>query len=113
MALRLRQGALACLFATATLGCGGPVPQDKLDYIGHWEGGGATLDIAADGGLSYRLIKGSSETEYQGPILEFRPDAIVIGIPVVNSTITVQQPPTLEDGEWSMVTDDVRIFRTP
>src|SRR5205814_396790 len=88
-----------------------PLPPDKRDYAGVWEGPQMQLLIGLDGKIAYARRKGSSTTKVQAPIKEFHADGFSAGIGPINTFFKVERPPHLEQGEWRMTVDGVELHR--
>jgi hypothetical protein len=102
---------LASLLALALCGCGVPVPEDKLDYVGQWEGDGMWLEITSDGHVEYELQRGSVRKSVSGPLKGFEGPGFVVGVWFIKTTFEVQRPPYREDEAWMMVVDGVKLTR--
>jgi hypothetical protein len=98
--------AFTCLMA----GCNSiPVPEEKIAYVGTWEGVGFQLTIYEDGGVDYRRVKGKSATTVTGPLKSFKGNDFVVGVLFITTTFEVQHPPYLEGDDWFMVVDGVEL----
>lgn len=107
---RLLPALVAAILLTA--GCAEPVPTGKRHYVGTWEGENTGLVIRPNGTLAWSHKEGSTQTSVNGPIKRFEDNDIVVGIGWFTTTFDVSVPPRLENGEWIMVVDDVRLTRT-
>jgi hypothetical protein len=108
--MRPRLAALALLVALVA-GCGKPLPPDKHDYAGAWEGPQMQLVIGENGRLAYARRKSSGTVSVKAPINEFRPDGFSAGIGPFKTFFRVDRPPHLEQGEWRMTVDGVELRR--
>ena len=95
--------------------CSGiPVPPERQDYIGTWEGPGVTLTITADGGVHYVKVSGTGNTEVKAPLQAFRGNSFKVGAMGFTTTFKVERPPypDHEIGEvWKMQVDGVELTR--
>lgn len=103
------------LVTTLHVACSGiPVPPDKQDYVGHWEGDGMTLTITADGGVSYVRVSGGGKREINAPIKAFEGNDFVVGALGITTTFKVSKPPYQEadvPNAWKMVVDGIELTR--
>lgn len=109
----MRKMLLLGLMAIVLLGCGQPLPSDKADYAGVWQGGGITLQIAADGRVEYERVKGNSKRSVSGPISEFQGDSFSVGIGSLSTFFEVSSKPTRSHGVWRMTVDGTELSRVP
>jgi hypothetical protein len=100
------------LLAALLLGCGNPVPAEKMDYVGEWESPEMYLLITADGSVRYWRLRRGAETSITGPLRYFEGDDFVVGLPLLSTTFVVSTPPYNEDGTWKMVVDGVLLARS-
>jgi hypothetical protein len=107
----VRAFALA-LLAAALMGCGQPVPADKLAYVGEWQTKTMYLLITADGSVVYKRLRGGATTSIEGPLKGFDGDHFDVGIGPFSTKFVVGKPPYEEDGAWKMVVDGVELTRT-
>ena len=92
-------------------GCARPLPQDRLEYAGLWQGKDMVLQITADGRVSYRRQHGSASTSINAPLKAFVANGFVVGVGFMTTTFEVTQPPHQENGVWVMEVDGVRLQR--
>lgn len=97
----------------ALVGCGQPVPAERLAYVGAWSGPDMSLLITADGRVVYRRSTGSSRTSIDAPLQAFDGDNFSAGIGPLSTTFVVSSPPRLDDGTWHMTVDGVALTRKP
>ena len=95
----------------AVAACTQPLPVDKADYIGHWQGEGVRLVIGADGQASYERVKEGRRTSISGPAHSFTSKGFKIGIGPLSAGFKVRSPPTLTEGRWSMTVDGLVLTR--
>lgn len=100
----LRHG-FALLLLLALAACTQPLPVDRRDFIGHWQGDGVLLVIQADGHARYARVKDGRRTTINGPAHSFSTDGFRIGIGPLSARFKVQSPPTETDGTWRMTVD--------
>jgi hypothetical protein len=86
-----------------------PLPADKQNYIGRWQGETVTLNISPNGDVDYKqsIIEGSNtrNRSVTGPIKSFDGDSFNVGVLGINTTFNVQRPPQQDGGGWTMVLD--------
>ena len=102
-------GVLAALLCSSS--CGRPVPADKQAYVGLWTGPHRSLEIRADGAVSYRHQEGASHTEINAELRRFDVDDFAVGVGCVATTFRVTAPPHQEDGQWKMTVDGEELTR--
>lgn len=105
------RSTLALLLLLALAACTQPVPVDKRDYIGHWQGEGVLLVIRADGQANYDRVKDNRRTSIQGPAHSFTTQGFKIGIGPLSASFRVQSPPGEVDGTWRMTVDGIKLTR--
>ena len=111
----MRKQIPAAVLVAASLilsACGQPVPDDKAAYVGEWHGPSMDLQLAKDGTVHYKRVKGSNTTTVDAPLRRFEGDNFVVGIPFLSSTFEVSKPPHQEAGAWKMMVDGVELTRT-
>ncbi|MBU2709541.1 hypothetical protein [Zooshikella harenae] len=97
---------LICLIFLLS-GCGKPIPENKLDYVGQWQSEEMRLFIARDGTVAYKRWKNGVTTSVNGPITEFIEDDFEVGLLFLTTRFEVSTPPKQVDGIWQMVVDGV------
>lgn len=108
MTLRISLIALLALLIT---GCSKPLPQDRINYAGEWRAPQMYLLIDPDGRVSYERRNGANTSSVNAPIKEFVGDDFVVGMAFVTTTFEVSEAPHLNNGQWEMVVDGVRVTR--
>ena len=108
--LALRQCALLLLLL-ALAACAKPLPVDKQDYVGHWQGEGVRLVIRADGQASYEKVKENRRTSINGPAHTFTTRGFRIGLGPLSARFRVNAPPKQVEGVWRMTVDGVPLTR--
>ncbi|GHA13904.1 hypothetical protein GCM10008090_24600 [Arenicella chitinivorans] len=92
-------------------GCAEPLPEERRDYVGQWQGTGMELLILKDGTVAYERIKGGGSTSVNAPLKEFVGDDFTVGILFMTTTFDVSSPPHEVDGVWKMTVDGVELTR--
>ena len=87
------------------------MPDDKAAYVGEWRAQNMSLQLAKDGTIHYKRVKGSNTTTIDAPLRRFEGDNLVVGIPLLSTTFEVSKPPHQEAGMWKMVVDGVELTR--
>lgn len=103
--------ALVLLLLLAVAACAQPLPVDKRDYVGHWQGEGVRLVIQADGQASYERVKDNRRTSIAGPAHAFTTSGFKIGIGPLSASFKVRSPPAQTAGTWRMTVDNVALTR--
>jgi hypothetical protein len=108
----MRTVAMALLSASM-LACGAPepLPADKAEYAGAWEGDGVRIQISTDAKVSYDRKKGAGNEHVEGPIAGWRGDSFVVGVMTQKTTFDVTVPPHEEAGTWTMVINGDTVYR--
>ena len=88
-----------------------PIPEEKSNYVGTWEGVGFHLTISDDGSVDYRRVNGNYTKTVTGPVKNFEGDDFVVGVFFITTTFEVQHPPYKEGDEWLMVVDGVELIK--
>lgn len=103
---------IAAVAATVLLaGCSEPLPVDRLDYVGLWEGRDMRLEITAAGFVDYRRRREGGNVSIQAPIRRFDGDDFVVGFGPFSTTFKVAAPPRLDGSRWTMVVDGVPLTK--
>lgn len=92
--------------------CGKPLPPEKADYVGYWQGPGMALQITSDGHVRYKRVKGSQTTSIDAPLQGFAGDNFDVGVGSLVTTFVVSTPPHEVNGQQRMVVDGVELTRT-
>lgn len=109
--MNLRNILLVLLLALGLGACAQPVPSDKAEYVGEWQGKSMVLLITQDGSVRYKRVKGGGSTSIEAPLKRFDGDNFVVGIGPMSTVFTVSKPPYRDGGEWKMVVDGVELTR--
>jgi len=88
-----------------------PVPEDRLAYVGTWEGDGMTLVIGAEGSLAYHRADDGGTRSLEAPLVRFEGDDIVAGFAGIESRFEVDEPPHESEHGWEMTVDGVPLRR--
>jgi hypothetical protein len=94
----------------------GPIPADKKDYIGDWngqfQGGTLRLSITPDGTVNYERKEGStSKSISNGTIKKFDGNDFEVEAFIVSTTFKVEKPPYRDGAVWKMIVDGVEVSR--
>ena len=111
--IRRMRGLALLPLLTVVVACGAPapLPADKTDYAGTWEGDGVRLQVSLDAQVSYDRKKGAGNEHTEGPIAGWVGDSFVVGVMTQKTTFTVNTPPHEEAGTWTMVVNDDTVYR--
>lgn len=109
--MQLLRSFLALTLALLLTGCGQPLPPDKSNYAGEWNGEAFRIRIASNGRVNYSRAKNGSTTKVDGPIQKFEGNDFYVGIAFITTKFTVSKPPTQVDGKWTMTIDGVEVTR--
>jgi hypothetical protein len=94
------------------IGCGKPVPAEKVAYVGEWQDQTMYLLITQDGSVRYKRLKGGASTSVEGPLKGFSGDNFEVGVGPVAATFVVSKPPYQDGERWKMVVDGVELVKT-
>jgi hypothetical protein len=109
----VKRWVAALLVAMALLAaCAKPIPAEHRDLVGTWEGPGMTLQVTADGRLSYHRNKAGGDVSIQAPIQQISPGRFTAGVGPLVTEFKLDRAPTLENGVWTMTVDGVALHRT-
>ena len=109
----MRKLAVAVLAWSALFlfACGEPLPQDKLDYAGEWQGPQVYLLITPAGRCVYERRRDAGNVSIDAPIQRFEGDNFLVGLGPLTTTFVVSKPPAVVDGKWRMTVDGVELTR--
>ncbi|WP_228133271.1 hypothetical protein [Acinetobacter sp. Ver3] len=88
--------------------CSKPLPEDKLDYVGHWISADSRvqLNITANGRIEYSNNQLSKKTAVSAPIKQFSDTGFETGLGPINTKfIVTRQPYKDAQGNWYMIVD--------
>jgi len=98
------------LFTLLLVACSAdPIPEDKSDYVGVWQGGNIFLEIKADGNGSYAKIQQDASETVDAPIRQLGDGKIVLKYFLFSKTLELTRAPYQEDGKWKMIIDGVTL----
>ena len=100
------------LLALGLSACAKPVPSDKAEYVGEWQGKSMVLRITQEGSVRYKRVKDGVSTSIEAPLKRFDGDNFVVGFGPMSTTFTVSRPPYHDGSAWKMVVDGVELTRT-
>ncbi|MEM0514479.1 hypothetical protein WCN91_03345 [Pseudoalteromonas sp. YIC-827] len=101
---------IMCLVLTLC-GCSKPIPRERVDYIGYWQGVNMELYIHPDGAVSYVRQDGNTSKSINASIQEFEGDDFIVGFGFFNTRFAVTQAPQEIDGQYQMVVDGVLLIK--
>lgn len=91
---------------------GEPVPADRQELVGKWEGPGVTLVITAEGHCDYVLVEGS-RTSLNAPIKSWSDDGFVVGVGPISTTFVIDVAPHAKGDppRWHVTVDGRELIR--
>jgi hypothetical protein len=95
------------------LGCGKPLPADKVAYVGEWQAKNMVLNITSDGQVNYQRKEGNTSTSINAPIKQFHGNDFEVGLGPFATNFSVSKPPYQDGTQWKMVVDGVELLKTP
>lgn len=102
----------ALALAASLLGCGKPVPPERVAYVGEWQEKTMYLLITQDGSVRYKRLKGGGTTSVEGPLKGFTGNNFEVGVGPMATTFVVSKPPYQDGDKWKMVVDEVELIKT-
>ncbi len=108
--MKIKFGVITVILLVV-MGCGQPLPDNKLDYAGEWQSAEMGILIEPDGTVTYKRLTDMGATSVNGSIQGFQGDDFVVGLGPFTTTFTVSETPNYQHGEWHMVIDGVRLIR--
>lgn len=109
--INLKWFVIIC-FGLLLTACDNPLPPSKLAYEGVWRSEYMTLMITRQGQVSYERKEGAMTTSINGPIKEFTKNGFMVGFGFMTSEFIVNQKPSEQNGDWTMIVDGVKLTRT-
>jgi hypothetical protein len=104
---------VALFAALASLAsCSKAVPQEKLGYVGEWQGKTMYLLITQDGSVKYKRLKEGGTTSVDGPLQGFNGNNFDVGVGPVKTTFVVSKPPYQDGAMQKMVVDGIELTKT-
>ena len=108
----MRGSALAVLmFGLLACSTPQPLPAEKAEFAGTWEGDGVRIEITTDGRVTYDRKKGAGNEHIEGPIAGWGEGNFVVGVMTQKTTIDVDEGPHEESGTWTMVINGDTVYR--
>lgn len=89
-----------------------PVPADKLDYVGNWQGKDMQLSMTKEGKVDYKRGKPNDKVHLSLDLQGFNGNNFDVGVPFLRTTFVVSKPPHREGGKWKMTVDGVELTRS-
>jgi hypothetical protein len=103
---------LAAGLSASTLAWAEPVPADKLDYVGNWQGKDMQLSLTREGKVKYKLDRPGKQVDLSLDLQGFRGKNFEAGAFFLTTTFVVGKPPHREGGKWKMTVDGVELTRS-
>lgn len=88
-----------------------PVPADKMDYVGNWQGKDMQLSLTKEGKVEYKRGRPNDQVDLSIDLKGFRGNNFEAGVAFVRTTFVVSKPPHREGGKWKMTVDGVELTR--
>ena len=104
--LVLASGLIFCAAAWAD-----PVPADKMDYVGNWQGKDMQLSLTKEGKVEYKRGRPNDQVNLGIDLKGFKGNNFEAGVGFVRTTFVVGKPPHREGGKWKMTVDGVELTR--
>lgn len=108
----MRAAAMALALAGSLAGCAKPVPAEKAEYVGTWQGPQMTLTIHAGGRVLYARRRGNTATSVDAPLKRFENEDFIVGVGPLETRFDVTRPPHRAGGAWRITVDGVELTRT-
>jgi len=89
-----------------------PVPADKLDYVGNWQGKDMQISLTKEGKVKYKLNRPGKQVDLNIELQRFRGKDFEAGALFVTTTFVVSKPPHRDGGKWKMTVDGVELTRS-
>lgn len=107
------RGLVLALPLLLLVGCSepAPLPPEKAEYAGTWEGDGVRVRITAEGRVTYDHKKGAGNEHIEGPIAGWSGDGFVVGVMTQKTSFEVNAAPHEESGTWTMVINGDTVYR--
>jgi hypothetical protein len=110
--MKLVKLSVALALVASLLGCGKPVPPERVAYVGEWQEKTMYLLITQDGSVRYKRLKGGGTTSVEGPLKGFTGNNFEVGLGPMATTFVVSKPPYQDGDKWKMVVDEVELVKT-
>ena len=101
--------AVTCAFLLVS--CGQPLPRERSEYAGEWQGPLTWMVISPSGHIEYERRRDGGKVTINAPIQRFEGDNFVVGVGPFTTTFVVSKPPHFAEGRWRMVVDGVELTR--
>ncbi|MFN3791876.1 hypothetical protein [Massilia sp.] len=88
-----------------------PVPLDKMDYVGNWQGKDMQLSLSKEGKVEYKRGRPNDQVNLSIDLKGFKGNSFEAGVAFVRTTFVVSKPPQREGGKWKMTVDGVELTR--
>ena len=87
-------------------------PERLKLLVGYWQGNGMTLNISADGSVSYKYLQGGTSKSIEGGrVIATTPSSFTVQVLLIDSTFAVNRW-AFKDGEKTkMVVDDIELTK--
>ena len=102
---------LLSLSALGLAGCEEPLPDERQEYAGVWEGGPTHLTITRAGRVDYHRSEAGASTSLQAPINGWDGDSFSAGVGPLSADFSVERAPHREADGWHMTVDGVELVR--
>ena len=89
-----------------------PVPLDKMDYVGNWQGKDMQLSLTKEGKVEYKRGRPNDQVDLSIDLKGFKGNNFEAGVAFVRTTFVVSKPPHREGGKWKMTVDGVELTRS-
>ncbi len=108
--------ALAAGLFAGSAAWAGPVPADKMAYVGNWQGKDMQISLSKEGKVKYKRKQPGKDLDLSLDLLGFNGNNFDIGVEIMGSTslrstFVVSKPPHREGGKWKMTADGVELTR--
>ncbi len=102
---------LATSLFTSTAAWADPVPADKMNYVGNWQGKDMQLSLSNEGKIDYKRGRPNDQVDLSIDLKGFKGNNFEAGVAFVRTTFVVSKPPHREGGQWKMTVDGVELTR--
>ena len=99
------------LLMLASVAHAGPLPPDKQNYIGEWEGHGVSLTITPAGSVKVHKESGGFSKSFEGLFAGFDGNDLKVSVVISSFTVHIQEPPYLDRGVWLMTVEGAKVLR--
>jgi len=102
---------LAAGICISSAALAGPVPADKMAYVGAWKGKDMQLALSKEGKIKYKRDQEKKKVDLSIDLLGFNGNNFDAGWGFVRSTFVVGKPPHRDGMLWKMTVDGVELTR--